>query len=76
MVEHRHGRVLCSTQLIVITSTEFVPETAPVDVLISSDAFAVVSDPTLSSSSIAALAVDIIVMNIQELKTLKVCLVR
>ena len=78
-MEHHHGRVLCSAQLIelvVITPTEFVPETAPVDALASSDAFAVVSEPTLSSLSIAALAVDIIGVNIQKLKTLKVCLVR
>jgi hypothetical protein len=36
--------VLCSAQLIelvVSTPTEFVPETAPVDALVSSDAFAV-----------------------------------
>ena len=35
MVEHRHGRVLCSAQLIelvVITPTEVVPETALVDI--------------------------------------------
>ena len=79
MVEHHHGRVLCSAQLIelvVMTPTEFVPETAPVDALVSSDAFAVVSEPTLSSSSIAALAVDIKGVNIQELKTWKVCQVR
>ena len=78
-MEHHHGRGLCSAQLIelvVITPTEFVPETAPVDALVSSDAFAVVSEPTLSSLSIAALAVDIKGVNIQELKTLKVCLVR
>jgi hypothetical protein len=79
VAEHHHGRVLCSAQLIelvVITPTEFVPETAPVDALVSSDAFAVVSEPTLSSLSIAALAVDIIGVNIQELKTWKVCSVR
>ena len=78
-MEHHYGRVLCSAQLIelvVITPTEFVPETAPVDALVSSDAFAVVSEPTLSSLSIAASAVDIKDVNIQELKTLKVCLVR
>jgi hypothetical protein len=56
--------------------TEFVPETAPVDALVSSDAFAVVSEPTLSSLSIAALAVDSKVVNIQELKKFKVCQVR
>ena len=44
--------------------------------LISSDAFAVVSEPTLSSLSLAALAVDIIGVNIQELKAFMVCLVR
>jgi hypothetical protein len=79
VVEHHHGRELCSAQLIelvVITPTEFVPDTAPVDALVSSDAFAVVSEPTLSSLSTAALAVDIKGVNIQELKTLKVCLVR
>ena len=78
-MEHHHGRVLCSAQLIelvVITPTEFVPETAPVDALVSSDAFAVVSEPTLTSLSIAALAVDIKGDNIQELKTLMVCLVQ
>ncbi len=78
MAEHHHGRVLCSAQLIelvVITPTEFVPETAPVDALVSSDALAVVSEPTLSSLSIAVMIVDIKGVNIQELKTLKVCLV-
>ena len=78
MAEHHHGRVLCSAQLIelvVITPTEFEPETAPVDALVSSDAFAVVSEPTLSSLSIAVMIVDIKGVNIQELKTLKVCLV-
>jgi hypothetical protein len=78
VAEHHHGRVLCSAQLIelvVITPTEFVPETAPVDALVSSDALAVVSEPTLSSLSIAVMIVDIKGVNIQELKTLKVCLV-
>ena len=77
-MEHHHGRVLCSAQLIelvVITPTEFVPETAPVDALVSSDAFAAVSEPTLSSLSIAASAVDSKGVNIQELKTLMGCLV-
>jgi hypothetical protein len=59
--------------LAVFSAAEFVPETATVDALVSSDAFAVVSEPTLSSLSIAALAVDIIGVNIQELKTLKGC---
>jgi hypothetical protein len=79
VVEHHHDRVLCSAQLIelvVITPTEFVPKTAPVDALVSSDAFAVVSEPTPSSLSIAALAADIKGVNIQKLKTFKVCLVR
>jgi len=79
VVEHHHGRVLCSAQLIelvVITPTEFEPEAAPVDALVSSDAFAVVSEPTLSSLSIAVMIVNIIGVNIQELKTVKVCLVR
>ena len=78
-MEYHHGRGLCSAQLIelvVITPTEFEPETAPADALVSSDAFAVVSEPTLSSLSIAALAVDIKGVNIQELKTFKICLVR
>ena len=78
-MEHHHGRGLCSAQLIelvVITPTEFEPETTPVDTLVSSDAFAVVSEPTLSLLSIAALAVDIIGINLQELETFKVCLVR
>ena len=78
-MERHHGRVLCSAQLIelvVITPTEFEPETAPVDALVSSNAFAVVSGPTLSSLSIAALAVDTIGVNIQELRKFKVCLVR
>ena len=71
--------MLCSAKLIelvVITPTEFVPETAPVDALVSSDAFAVVLEPTLSSLSIAAQAVDIIGVNIQELKSLKNCQVQ
>ncbi len=59
-----------------VGGAEFVPETTPADALVSSDAFAVVLEPTLSSLSIAAQAVDIIGVNIQELKSLKDCQVQ